>query len=234
METEIGNDTLIAFLDGELPPRDTERVAKLLATRPDLDAWAQRQETLRGQLKGAFAEVMVGPTPERLVATIHTAPLSWRWRMRRWLDVFTPRALVPAGLTLAAGLMLGLYLRPSNDLILSGGQLVARGTFGAALDNKLASAGYDGTGPHIGISFHDRAGHDCRTFSSGTQAGLACHQDKGWVVGTLVSQPQESGTPYRMAGSEMPDAVRNAVSASIEGMPFDAAAEKAARDRGWK
>jgi len=234
METEIGDDTLIAFLDGELPPREMERVAKLLATRPDLDAWAQHQEKLRGQLKGAFAVIMAGPTPEPLVTTVQTAPLSWRWRMRRWLDVFTPRALVPAGLALAVGLVLGLYLQPSNDLILSGGQLIARGTIGAALDNKLAAAGYDGTGPRIGISFRDRAGYDCRTFSSGIQAGLACRQHKGWVVGTLVSQPQEPSTSYRMAGSEMPDAIRDAVTASIQGVPFDAAAEKAARDRGWK
>jgi len=37
-----------------------------------------------------------------------------------------------------------------------------------------------------------------------------------------------------MVGSEMPDTIRAAVSADIEGEPFDAIAEKAARDRRWK
>jgi hypothetical protein len=37
-----------------------------------------------------------------------------------------------------------------------------------------------------------------------------------------------------MAGSGLPDVIRNAAANMIEGAPFDAAAERQARDRGWK
>ena len=120
-----------------------------------------------------------------------------------------------------------------GDLISSHGQMLARGDLARALDTKLASAGYSGEGPRIGISFRNRDGRDCRTFTSGNQAGLACHQGSKWVVMTLVAQNSESSAIYRMAGSEMPDAVRRAVEASIQGAPFDAIAEAQARANGW-
>jgi hypothetical protein len=127
-------------------------------------------------------------------------------------------------------------LRPSADLSTNAsGQLVARGSLGRALEQRLASAGYPGSGPRIGISFRDKAGEDCRTFTDGGASGLACHRNGAWMISTLVNQsPSTPGYVYRMAGSEMPDAVRRAVTASIVGAPFDAQTERAARNSGWK
>jgi hypothetical protein len=136
---------------------------------------------------------------------------------------------------LALGLVIGVVLRPAKDLAINAsGQLVAQGALGEALDRKLASTGYDGNGPRIGISFRDKAGEACRTFSNSTASGVACRRNDAWVVGTLVeTAPENPGASYRMAGSQMPDAVRGAVAAIMDGAPFDAAAERAARDRGW-
>ena len=177
---------------------------------------------------------MQTPPPSRLVETVQNAPVSWRWRLQAVLGRhFVARSLVPASATLFAGLIIGMMARPGGDLISSQGQMLARGDLAQALDSKLASNGYSGEGPRIGISFRDRAGRDCRTFTSGSQAGLACHQQGGWVVTALVAQSPESGSSYRMAGSEMPDAVRRTVEASIQGAPFDAKAEAQARANGW-
>ena len=144
------------------------------------------------------------------------------------------RSLVPAGAALALGLVIGVMLRPAHDLGLSAsGQMLAQGTLGQALDSKLASAGYDGHGPRIGISFRSRAGEDCRTFASGSQAGLACHQGGRWIIAMTVTQPPQDMASYRKAGSEMPDALRRAVAAAIDGVPYDAAAEAKARASGW-
>ncbi|HEX4176966.1 MAG TPA: hypothetical protein VHY57_00950 [Rhizomicrobium sp.] len=234
MNDDIGTETLTAFLDGELPPEETARVAALLATRPDLDAWVNRQQRLRASLRYAFAEVTDAPVPAALAALTRTAPVSWRWRMAQAFHGALLRTWVPAGAALAAGLAIGVVMHPSGDLASHGEQVMAQGALADALDRQLASTDDHGSGPHIGVSFRNRSGQDCRTFIHDGQAGLACHDAGSWVVSMLVSQPREPDTAYQMAGSALPDAIRNAVAASIQGAPFDAAAEKAARDKGWR
>jgi hypothetical protein len=233
-------EILNAFVDGELPPAEMERIAALLAARPDLEAYVVQQEKLRANLKQKFEGVLAASVPQHLVDTARTAKVSWRWRLRAALGRrFVLRSLAPAGAALALGLVVGIALQPATDLTLSAsGQMLARGDLGQALDRKLASAGYDGQGPRIGISFRDHAGEDCRTFASdahtsSTLAGLACHRGGRWVVATLVTRPPEISGTYRMAGSEMPDAVRRAVDDAIDGMPFDATAEAEAQAHGW-
>jgi hypothetical protein len=232
---EPTRETLNAFVDGELPPHEMERIAALLGQRPDLEAYVAQQEKLRAQMKLAFDNVLATAVPPHLVVAARGTQVSWRWRLRAVLGRrFVLWSLVPAGAALALGFAIGVMLQPAHDLGLSpSGQMVAQGALGQALDRKLASAGYDGHGPRIGISFRSRAGEDCRTFASGTQAGLACHQDRRWVVAMIVSQPAQEGNSYRMAGSEMPDALRRAVAATIDGVPYDAAAEDKARASGW-
>ena len=228
----MDRETLNAFVDGELPPQEMARIAALLETQPESKAYVLKQEKLRGTLR--FEDVMVAPPPARLVETVQAAPVSWRWRLRAvWGRRFVVRSLVPATAALLAGLIIGLTAQSDGDLVQSQGQMLARGNLAQALGIKLASSGYGGQGPRIGISFRNRAGRDCRTFASGSQAGLACHQGSDWVVSTLVTQSPESAGTYRMAGSEMPDAVRRAVEASIQGAPFDAIAEAQARANGW-
>jgi hypothetical protein len=233
---EPDRQTLAAFVDGELPPKEMEAIALLLAARPDLDAYVRQQEALRSTLRAHFDQDRT-PVPERLVHAVRNTPISWQWRIRAAFGRgFLIRSLAPACAALALGLLLGTTIRPgAGDFgVTPSGQLVAQGRLGKVLDTRLASVRQDANGPQIGLSFRDKAGADCRTFSSDDKAGLACHQGQAWVIGTLVTQQREnSGTAYRMAGSEMPDAVRNAVSASIDGSPFDATTETKARDGGW-
>ena len=65
---EPTRETLNAFVDGELPPREMERIAALLGQRPDLEAYVAQQEKLRAQMKQAFDSVVAAPVPPRLVA----------------------------------------------------------------------------------------------------------------------------------------------------------------------
>jgi hypothetical protein len=232
MESEPTRETLNAFIDGELSPREMERIAALLAERPDLDGWVRRQETLRAGIKSAFSELVTAPPPTRLVQAAKSAPISWRWHLRQFT---APRIWASAGAALALGLVIGIALRPGSDFANRDGQIMTRGALTAALNDQLASDGHAGSGPRIGISFRNRDGRYCRTFDTGAQSGLACHGDKGWAIALLAAHPQvESTGAYRMAGSGMPDTIRATVGANIEGEPFDAVAEKAARDRGWK
>jgi hypothetical protein len=234
MEMEPTRETLNAFVDGELPPKEMERIAALLATRPDLDAWVRRQEALRAGMKNAFSDLAASPLPERLVRIAETAPISWRWRLRQAWQGTTLRTWIPAGATLALGLLIGIGLAPPGDLASQDGQLVARGALALALNSKLASEA-GGSGPQIGITFRDRDGRYCRTFDTDGESGFACHGSKGWAIAMLAARPNEEAPgPYRMAGSEMPDVIRAAIAARIQGEPFDMKAEKAARDRDWQ
>jgi hypothetical protein len=228
----MDREMLNAFVDGELPPQEMARIAALLEGEPEMKAYVLKQEKLRAALK--FEEIMRTSPPSRLVEAAQSAPVSWRWRAQNILGRnFILQSLVPAAAALAVGLLIGVTSRPAQDLMLSHGQMLAQGDLAEALDNRLASSGYSGQGPRIGISFRDRAGSDCRTFTAAGQAGLACHRSGDWEITTLVNQSPESAGTYRMAGSEMPDAVRRAVEASIQGAPFDAIAEAQARASGW-
>ena len=233
METDPTRETLSAFIDGELPPREMERIAALLATRPDLDAWVRQQETLRTDIRKSLAELTAAPAPERLVRIAQTAPISWRWRLGQAWQRPMLRTWIPAGATLALGVLIGIAVVPPGDIGSRGGQVVAQGALASALNGKLASEA--GSGPRIGITFRDHDGHYCRSFDADGQAGFACRDSKGWKIAMLAAQPKaEASGPYRMAGSEMPDAIRVAIAARIQGEPFDMKAEKSARDQGWR
>ena len=234
MENEVTYKTLTAFLDGELPPQEMESIAKILLERPELDSWVRRQESLRTGLRDAFSEVMASPPPQNLRTAVRQAPVSKRWLMRRIWTSWKLQIWAPTGAALAAGLAVGLLLQPSSDLVNRDGEFLARGPLAEALDQKLASAGHDGSGTRIGITFRSHDGHVCRTFDLNEQAGLACHQANGWAVAILESHPKNAAGTYQMAGSGLPDAVRQAATARMEGVPFDAVAEKASRDNGWK
>jgi hypothetical protein len=228
-------ETLSAFIDGELPPKEMERIAALLAARPDLDAWVRQQETLRAGMKSALSDLAAAPPPERLVRIAQTAPISWRWRLAQAWQGTILRTWIPAGATLALGLLIGIGLVPPGDIGSRGGQVVAQGALASALNGRLASDGGAGSGPRIGISFRDHDGRYCRSFDADGQSGFACHGSRGWDIAMLAARPNaEASGPYRMAGSEMPDAIRAAIAARIQGEPFDMKAEKAARDRGWQ
>jgi hypothetical protein len=237
MDSRLSNETLAAFVDGELPPEEMRRVAALVATHPEMERYVRQQERLRLQLRDSFAEIDARSLPQRLLQTAGGSPVSRRWRLRQFLhrEQLT-RTLVPLGATLLIGAALGWAIRPRADFRTDAtGQLVAQGPLGRALDRQLASADRPGSGPFIGISFRDKTGKDCRTFVDKRTSGLACHRNGTWVVGTLVNQtPDARNYVYRMAGSELPDAVRRAVTASIVGTPFDAQTERSARDGGWK
>src|SRR5262249_28721665 len=119
MEKDPTPEILTAFLDGELPPEEMQRVAELLDARPDLDQWVRHQERLRADINHAFAALP--PMPDRLVRTAMTSPISWRWRLRHMGLGAGLRILAPAGAALALGLVIGVALRVPSDIALRGG-----------------------------------------------------------------------------------------------------------------
>ena len=68
---------------------------------------------------------------------------------------------------------------------------------------------------------------------SSSSAGLACREGERWRIPVLQEAPA-AGAAYRQAASTAPAAVLEVIDERIDGMTLDAAAERAARDRGWK
>jgi hypothetical protein len=246
----ISDETLMAYADGELDAATRASVEAAMQDDPDIRQRVARHRALREQMQGAFSGVLSEAVPERLIAAARgqtAAPkspvvdLSARVAARRKnlaVPLWQPAAI-------AASLMLGLGLgylawHEPNTLIRpgAGAGLLAGAALAEALSTQLSDDRSANQTEMIGLSFRDKSGDYCRTFSlTGAEpsSGLACREGTHWRIKALA---QSSGAApnsgnYRRAASEDSPAVRAAVEASIDGEPLDHAGEIAARRAGW-
>ncbi|HEY0105003.1 MAG TPA: hypothetical protein VGB91_02880, partial [Rhizomicrobium sp.] len=200
-------------------------------------------------LRHAFSAIMNEQIPDRLLLAVRQAPLGAPARLRDLAAglgaILSWRMAAPVGAALALGLVLGVALdQPFVTRPLVGtaadGQILASGALATALDDRLVADEAQAGPIQIDLSFRSKAGQDCRVFTlsgkSATSSGIACRSDRGWAVASLANEARAGvpRTPYQMAGAQMSDTVRRAVDAMIAGEPFDGAAERAARQRGWR
>lgn len=235
------NETLMAYADGELTAEEMRSVEQEIAKRPELKSYIERQLELRNALRDAFAEVLDAPLPERLLAATAKSA-SWRWRMREAIRGLAARRIlvlsgIPAAAALACGLLIGVLVSGSGgtDIVPVSGNLVAKGALAEALSQQLASQPLPTAYAKIGVSFRNKTGYYCRTFQTGTAAGIACHENGNWNIAALTRPESEAGGggAYRPAASAMPDFVRQAAAGMILGAPLNADEERAARNQGW-
>jgi anti-sigma factor RsiW len=239
----------MAFVDGELPAEEASRIEALLKDRADLRRYVDRQWELRRGVREAFSSALTEPIPDRLMAALSQAPVSRRWSIRQsfarlesaWPGILR-RFGMPVTAALACGLILGVVIGPqilgsgSSVLEQRNGALVAQGALANALSTRLASETAN-SALRVGVSFRAKDGRDCRSFQSdGAQAalaGIACRDPHDWSIVMLANAEKQNSADYQTAGSTMPDSIRNAISGMMSGAPFDAPAERAARERGW-
>jgi hypothetical protein len=241
----FSDETLNAYVDGELDAATRAALEAAMATDSQLAPRIARQRALRAQVRAAFAPVLTEPVPERLLASVRGAPgragnvVAFHARPR-------PRWSWPQWGAMAASLIVGvllgpLLLRPSAPqapLETSGGRVLASGALAGALSQQLASSQPPGAPVAIGVSFRARSGGYCRTFllrEAQPLAGLACRAGPAWqVVALAQSELPGTGSGYRQAGSALPPAVSRTLDELILGEPLDAAGETTARAAGWK
>ena len=113
--------------------------------------------------------------------------------------------------------------------------VIARGALARALSEQLASAQKSDAPVRVGLTFLSKEGEYCRTFAleKSASAGLACSSGGEWRIPVIAQAERKSGE-YRTAAGELPPAVLRAVEERIQGSSLDAAAERAAQQRGWK
>ena len=248
----ISEETLQAYLDGELDAVEVAQIDAALAHDALLARRIVQARAVHQQLKNLFDPVLDEAVPEQLAALLRTSlptvqassiPLTAhaghrgfgagrRRTSRRWLVSGTA---VAASLAILA---VALWWNAGSSLVrIQDGQQFAAGTLSRALDQTLASAPDASADVSIGLTFRSADGHICRTFvrhASPAMAGLACHEDAGWALPALSAPVKSEGGELRQAASDVPPEVQAAVDTRIRGDAFDAQQERAARDDGWR
>ena len=218
-----------AWLDGELDGVQADRVAARVATDPELAALAKQHRALGTGLRDAFAPLMDQSPPAPSFSSVID--------LQAHRDARRPFRL-PQWAAIAATLVVGLVAgqlsvsRSDAPIETRGGTMVASASLDRALDTKLASAGSDGP-VRVGLTFRAHDGAICRSFTDQGASGLACRAGDAWRVEALFAAERGHGGNYRMAAGDDPR-LAQLIDARISGEPFDAAAEKAVRDRGWR
>lgn len=243
----IDDETLMAFVDGELPPEQRAEVEAAIAADPQLRSAVERQRRLRVAVSDVFAPTAAEPLPEALLAAVRGEQ-----RPVQVIDLAAERARrhrEPAEIqrpawhswgAIAATLVVGIIagqmadLGPTPQITARDGALVAQGRLATALDEQLASRPADGP-VRVGLSFRDKRGSYCRTFTEADGlSGIACREGDSWGVRMAVASGAARSGAYRMASSETPPAILAAVGEMIAGDTLDATQEKTARDAGWR
>ncbi|MBW6524385.1 hypothetical protein KZ810_12825 [Sphingomonas sp. RHCKR47] len=214
--------SIIAWIDGELASAEADRVARAVAGDPALAELAEAHRDMRARFDAAFATLAMPAAAEVVsLADVRAQRAERARRPRRWI----PAALAAS---LVGGVLLGQLVPRSGGISDNADALALSPALGRALDQQLSG---DGATVRVALSFRDRAGRYCRSFTASRLSGVACKDDGLWHL-RYGEGAAGARTDYRMAGSE-PVAMA-AVTAMIAGEPFDRDQEQAARARGWR
>lgn len=222
----ITDETLMAYVDGELSESERLKVDSAVAADPALQERLEKHRRFRARMGGVFANVLTEPLPERLVEAARPSNV---------VPFPTRRRAVPAWAAIAATLVVGVVAGMSvsrGPQPIVGSDFRAHGALATALDKQLASAPSD-SAVRIGLTFRTQDTY-CRTFTAPDIAGLACRENNHWKVRLATARQAGAATEYRTAASETPPEVLDAAQALMIGLPLDASAEaKAVRSR-WR
>ena len=228
----IEPELLMAYADGELDPLAAKRVERAIAEDPALAEEVERHRRLRARIAGEFAPVVEEPVPDRLAALLRSnvVPLPRPRPKPRGFAQW--RAAGALAACLVVGAMIGTQFSSVGPVTARGDGLYASGALAGALDRQLGGAK---GAVQVAASFRDGAGAYCRVFASEAVDGIACRDTRGWALrqtrqGSASAAP---ATSYAQAGSADPQLMA-AAQEMMAGEPLDAAAERAARDRGWR
>jgi hypothetical protein len=242
---------LMAWIDGELEPAEAEAVAAAVAADPALAARADTHRRLKARISAAFGPLLEEPVPipARKPAPVVSLAAARAERQERARSEEkarhdrTPRRWAWPG-AVAACLLAGILVVHQiggGGVPVPGGQGIGDRAGALALSPQIAdaldtqAAGQAGA-VRVALSFKDKAGAYCRSFSAEHLGGIACRAGEGWQL--RYAAPSSGATPspqqgdYRMAGGDA--ATMQVVQTMIAGDPLDAGQERKARDAGWK
>ncbi len=239
IEPEDLSAMLMAYADGELDPISAKRVERAIANDPSLADEVAQQRQLRAMLEASFAPVAAAPVPDAIRQLVPATPVidlasvradrTASARPRGWRAWGTGGAIAAS---LVLGLMIGQRMG-EGPVVTRGGALIAAGQLARTLDTQLASAQPGDAPLRILVSFRNQSGDVCRSFSGAAISGIACRDDQHWVLRETRGGLPDAQTEFRQAGSTDAALMADAQS-MMAGDPLDAAAEAAAKAKGWQ
>ena len=220
-----------AFVDGELDDLTARRMEREAENDAELAAEIMRHRALKARLEAHFAPVAEEAVPERLRALLVEPKLDTSLAARR--EAKQARFASIHWGAIAAALVLGLTIGlkpwlPAADVGHANGTLVASGALASALDTQLASSQPASADVRIGLTFRDKQGRTCRSFEGRALSGIGCRDRGHWALERTMAG--QAGSDYRQASS---GALAADVAKMMAGEALDAAAERAARQKGW-
>ena len=236
-------ETLMAYADGELDVETRRAIEAEMAIDPEVALEVERHRAMRAEVGGAFASVLDEPVPDRLLRAAKKATP----RAQKSTDGQPRRQWSwPEWTSIAASLLIGVLAGRAmlhepdraNPIIVAAtdGRVIAGGALAQALGEQLSSQ--DGTAVDIGLSFRAKSGEYCRTFAARAPnpvVGFACRDAEVWRVDMLSTAPRaQSGSDYRMASTQLPAPIVQAIAQRMQGEALDADEEAIARQRGWR
>jgi len=252
----FSDEILMAYADGELD--DVTRLSVEAAMRRD-SSLARRVARLRAARDEVFADQGPSGGRTRHANVVHLAAVraqrlatqqAARKAVRRrwgWLEWSVLAVVMVFGLVAGKfGLAhwqpgwFGDTAQAPTEVVSRNGTLVAQGKLDTALSQQLGGAAPSEGNVRVGLSFLSKEGGYCRSFTlvGGSQdlVGIACRASEEWRIPALVqnARPQAAMGAYRMAGTEMPTAVLEAIDQRIVGGMLDTRAEVEALRRNWQ
>lgn len=224
----IDEGEFFAWIDGELPECEAARVATIVARSPELAAKAEAHRAMVQKLRGAFDGLLAKPVDNPSAKVVSLRPRSQQPVLANW---WRQAAAIAASLVI--GVTVGLNVAGSSAPVAEkGGKLVAAAALNDALTRRLASTPANDD-VRIAMTFRDRQGRICRTFTDKAGSGLACNEEGQWVIEALYGSDEGTGSPYRMAAGPSPE-LASLTERLLDGEPFDSRQERAALQRRWQ
>lgn len=232
----ISREQIAAYADGELEGDAAHEVERAIAADPELQRQVEAHRQLKLRLSAHFAPLVDQPVPDRLTAPLRASAspdnvvdFGTAIRQRDERAGWKTRWSRVAGPALAASLVLALVGFGLSGRSPEG---YAEGELAAALDEQLVVTQPLDAPVRILLSFRNGEGHFCRGFSTASNAGIACHDDRGWRLRQVVAGKKARTGDYRQASS--PEAqVMTAIQEMASGPALDAEAERQALQAGW-
>lgn len=257
------DDTLVAYLDGQLSEDGCAQVEQALENDAVLSARLQALADSSELARRAFDPVLLEPVPPHLIASIWQAP-DPRTRatppkapglLERWRDVLRRGTRPRVWPVLASVAVLGLVASigwqwqaadEASFAALQRGDVVRDPTLARALDTSpsgdvLQTA--DGVVEVLATFRQREGGGHCREFNristdrTRDELGIACRSGAGqaWQLDFVATETRGAtdSTEYQTASDAQHEAADTFLHQRVQGGPLDTSEELALIERGW-
>lgn len=235
MAERIDEARIIAWIDGELTSAEGTAIEAAVAENAELSILADRHRRMKARFAAAFAPIAAEPEePRRSAPILSLAATRAERKARHHTAPPTPspvsRWAWPVGIaaSLLLGVAVGRQVTSPAGVGDRPGALALDRKIATALDSQLSGD----TGPvRVALSFRDRQGAYCRSFTGASLSGVACRAGAGWAL-RYGAPGQPASSTYRTAGTD--EETMAAIDSMIVGDPLDRMQESTARYAGWR